>query len=164
MRTLSLDPSSTAIGWAMFDDETLDGCGVLKSSKSGLFSRIDSLLDQLNNLPMTGLDRVLIEVTSGRRFDAKRAQTSIVALGLAQGAVWANFRAEFEVYTATEQDWTGNRPKATRAARVLLTEPIYAAYVKSTGDPGLDAADAIGLAHWWFGQQRQAAALAQLKK
>lgn len=157
MRLLSLDPSSTAIGWAVFDAANLYRCGVCRpKGSSPIWGRIRAAVDYTEALVIDHDPRqVVIEVTSGRPFPG-RAQTSIVGLALAQGAVYA--AAELlsgdrrRVYTVTEQDWTNKQPKQQRARLIQLTEPVYQAI--HTSDKGLDAADAVGLGHWWIAQQR----------
>jgi hypothetical protein len=171
-RILTLDPSSTAIGWAHFLDGNLEACGVSRPRGARLWTRIDAAILIAERLVhdarfKDGIDLsdVVIEVTSGRRY-GKHHQAAIVGLALAQGAVYATaevklFDTPTQVNKVDEQQWTGGKPKTARAGFIAQVQPLYRAYQRH--DNGMDAADAIGLGLWWLGKQHQKQLLERAK-
>jgi len=148
--TLALDPSSTAIGWAVFAGDVLWRCGVWRpKGTSPLEARCDQIADAV--IQMVGEvqpDRVLIEVSSRMAYNPRRAK-SLPALLYAQGGTVQAVRSTgTPVTTINEQEWTGRKPKHVRAKLIALTEPVYHAFAHR--DKGLDAADAVGLGRWWL--------------
>jgi hypothetical protein len=142
MKILSLDPSSTACGWAVLDDgRTIVDLGVIKpGGHRPLWSREP--------------DEVLVEVTSGMTYKARRA-SSLATLGMAQGAVWCAVKAGGrEPHVVLETEWTARKRKEDRARELGIWCDAYRAVQKR--DKGGDIADAVGLGLWWLGQQRAA--------
>jgi hypothetical protein len=97
---------------------------------------------------------VVVEVTSGKTYHAKRA-SSLAALMAGQAVAFEAARGagdRLPVHPVTEVEWTGGKPKKKRARWLAATEPVYAAYAPK--DKGLDAADACGVGFWWIGKRR----------
>jgi Holliday junction resolvasome RuvABC endonuclease subunit len=157
MKILSLDPSSTACGWAVLDlgGDVLD-LGVIKpGGHRPLWSRVGRMCDAIGEL-MARIepDEVLVEVTSGMTYKARRA-SSLATLGMAQGAVWCAVKAGGrEPHVVTEVEWTQRRKKQDRQRELAIWCDAYRGVAKK--DKGGDIADAVGLGLWWLGQQRAA--------
>lgn len=151
---LSLDPSSTAIGYALFLADaraTLHSAGVIRPTRrrDGFRDRTHEMCSAL--LAVTGIKsatRAVIEFAGmygrGKR-EIMTARVLGFAVGMAAAAVaelvpWG--RIEF----IEPREWTGNRSKAART-RLLAAE--LRGYDRKK-DPGMDAADAIGLGRWWL--------------
>jgi Holliday junction resolvasome RuvABC endonuclease subunit len=157
VKILSLDPSSTACGWAVLDDDrTIVDLGVIKpGGHRPLWSRVGRMCDAVGEL-MARIepDEVLVEVTSGMTYKARRA-SSLATLGMAQGAVWCAVKAGGrEPHVVTEVEWTQRRKKQDRQRELGIWCDAYRAVQKR--DKGGDIADAVGLGLWWLGQQRAA--------
>jgi hypothetical protein len=69
---------------------------------------------------------------------------------------WERQRPELVI--VHENVWTAGQKPEVRAANIALEFPSYKEYQKYD-EPGLDAADAIGMGLWWIGQQKIEAAL-----
>lgn len=150
---LSLDPSSTCTGYAVFDWRAmrLIEAGRLRpiQSKSSE-ARIDQMLNDLDVLfAECKPSVVVIEVPTGRQYSRKGRQSSLAVWGFAAGAVWASVRGWAKVSDCTicqvsNVEWTRGRSKESRIRRASM----YGEY-DSAKDGGGDAADAICLAEWW---------------
>lgn len=161
-RLLALDPSTTRVGWAVFDGHHLTGAGVLtpRRTKDVYLDRIASFVDGVVALvelyePAT----VVVEVPSGmaaRGSMPGMAGTQAI-YGMAVGAVWAVLREVApshavgggRVATVTEREWTRSVRKERRAALVRLEHPG----LDWAADVGMDMADAIGIGRWWMDTQ-----------
>jgi Holliday junction resolvasome RuvABC endonuclease subunit len=157
VKILSLDPSSTACGWAVLDDDrTIVDLGVIKpGGHRPLWSRVGRMCDAVGEL-MARIepDEVLVEVTSGMTYKARRA-SSLATLGMAQGAVWCAVKAGGrEPHVVLETEWTRRLPKANRQRELAIWCDAYRDIAKK--DKGGDIADAIGVALFWIEQQRAA--------
>ena len=158
---LSLDPSSTACGWALLDlaGRILEG-GIIKPSKVRAEPqfRIKSMaedFEQLLNEFRPGI--VFIEITSGKvgTNRHKGAGAGLATYGMAVGFLWcvaanwlrqlpAEQQGQTEVVVVKENDWTRGVPKADRIAAVAAEFSQY----NPIEDPGGDLADAIALGQW----------------
>lgn len=155
-RLLALDPSSTAVGWAIFDAGELRHVGVFRAGSDDLDRRLASLSASVIAL-LSGScpDRIVMEVVSGMHRRANRSNAhrqSTATCGFAQGAIWgAIFAWKCSVTRVKENEWTKGKPKVQRAELVKLTQPVYLGWAASEGDKGLDGADAVGLGLWYLG-------------
>mgnify|MGYP007100106880 CR=1 FL=1 len=168
-RLIAIDPSSTRIGWALFDGTLVDaGFTRPGRTKDGYIERVRSMVDDLCGIVERHEPNVaVIEVPSGKAARGSRpgmAGTQAI-YGLAVGAVWqsmllvvpSNARGGHGVVeTTTEREWTRSVPKAARARTLPLEYP----QLDWSADGGLDMADAIGIGLWWIGQQPLRAARA----
>jgi hypothetical protein len=156
LKILALDPSSTACGWAVLTPDgrnpAVHDLGVIRPGPGKLWPRIDRLVLKVEELAArVAPSDVVIEVTSGRTYKSNRRQ-SLAWLAFAQGATVAACRRSCRsIHTVTEQDWTGRKPKRDRAKLVCLWCPTYHKFAPR--DPGMDAADAIGVGAWWLDRQ-----------
>jgi hypothetical protein len=154
---LSIDPSSTCVGYAMFDESgTLLGSGRLMPDKKNdvAMDRIAGLVSELSALWHEHRPRhCVIEVTSGkvaRRLGGCGA--GLATYGMAVGACWQMLRSLVGPQNVTavyENEWTRGVPKSQR---LQLLRIIFPGYDPAT-DPGGDAGDAIMLGEWWFEQK-----------
>ncbi len=154
---LSLDPSSTVIGFAVFGDgdHLIDGGLIEPQCKSAeSYWRIRSMASDLAGL----LDQIrpaviLIEWTKGkvgvRRHGGLGAGLAVYGAGIgsvaAQCEAWAAQR-DCRVVPVLENTWTRGVTKAARQAAIAASVDGY----DSAKDPGGDVADAIGLGQWWM--------------
>lgn len=156
-KILFLDPSSTSIGWAIFEGFQLERVGVLRASSRDQDRRTDQLASQVLDLAReSGSGLIVAEVASGlhRRAAATRGNQAATAIcALSQGVYVGTLRAAgFVVGRVQERTWTKGRTKQARANTVYLTEPVYRRFVDQGQDKGLDAADAVGLGRWFLAQ------------
>lgn len=158
---IALDPSSTAIGYAVLrriDGGIIDAGLITPDKKTDLpLVRIRAMLEELTLLICEAEPQAaVIEVTSGKvgkRHKGKGA--GLAVYGMAVGAVWQLCcNVEFlEVAPVLENDWTDGAGKSKRLSLLSATEPKY----KRERDPGGDVGDAIGLGRWWLRRQAKAA-------
>lgn len=163
MKILSIDPSSTCTGYAVFEHGPdaptprliEHGRLTAKSSLSAL-GRIDAIVEDVLDICIERRPKhVVIEIPSGKvagRVRGRSGGTGLSVYGMAVGAIRQAMRqldgtgGSF-VHDALESTWIGtaNRSKATRQ---LAARSMYPDYNPDT-DTGGDAADAIMLGVWW---------------
>jgi Holliday junction resolvasome RuvABC endonuclease subunit len=155
MRILSLDPSSSAIGWAMMSGppDRLLAFHLIRSGSSNSVTRIDRMTRDLLAVANEHTpDVVVMEWATGkvhRRVRAQSAGAGLATLGQAQGSYRAALMADgFDVRTVTDGEWTCGVSKDARADRVAFEWADYRAWRPK--DHGLDVADAIGLGAFWL--------------
>lgn len=153
---LALDPSSTAVGWAVFDRGKLLAVGVERASSEDVDRRIAKLIARTAAMAIGWVPSVVVmEVVSGMHRRSNRSNAhrqSTATCGFAQGAIYGVLLAKnFDVKRIKENTWTGGKPKAKRAELVKLTQPVYAEWARKDGDRGLDGADSVGLGLWYLG-------------
>ena len=154
MKLLTIDPSSTRTGYALFD-------GPAKLLDAGYFKPIratDSPLDRIFTmaddlaamLERHDPERILIETTNGKMHGNRRGGGAGMAIyGMAVGAMFATARImTSDVEAILESDWTRRIPKDRRQAKIRVCFPQYAKLYHE--DPGADVADAIGIGLYWF--------------
>lgn len=171
MRVLVLDPSSTAVGWAVFDlpvdSEAPSAFGVVKPPKSRKGRKLDALdracilCKELVPELMAGLggiDLVVAEVSTRRmpvhKLSADRqrreshAQGDIGAYMFAAGMVVASAMQRVEKYDFVDSSvWTMGRRKERRCRDLELTS---GGRYKMEDDPGGDAGDAWNIGLFWI--------------
>ena len=153
---LSLDPSSTIVGFAfMRFDGGLVRAGVIEPVKRAepSYRRILSMRKDLRFILNEYCpDTILVEWTKGKvggRHHGCGAGLAVYGCGVGAIATEADHWAETNdstVKAILENDWTRGVPKNTRRIAVAS---LYQEY-KIGGDPGGDIADAIGMAVWWL--------------
>ncbi len=161
MKIISLDPSSTCTGFAVFvDDYRLVSCGKLlpcAKNKDDAFERIFDLCAQVKGLCITHAPGVaVIEWTSGKvglRHKGRGAGLAIygAAVGAIAGAVHA-YNCEFA--PVKENDWIKGRSKRTRQIEALQFKEY-----NPKEDRGYDVSDAIALGLWWYRHNTEVAKL-----
>lgn len=159
-RLLALDPSSTAVGWAMFQDGELRWVGVERSASADVQKRCGVLADAIASLAAEWPpDVVVVELFSGFHRKGERGgrinKHSILSLARAQGFLMGRLHARgLKLVPVPANRWTGNESKQSRAARVRLTQPVYVEWARKDKDKGLDGADAVGLGLAYLGGLR----------
>jgi hypothetical protein len=163
---LSLDPSSTVIGWALLrEPQDLIEAGLIRPNdpKTTPIHRIRSMAADVRELLTTFVpDEILVETTSGKvglnRHSGRGA--GLAVYGMAVGAIWHACESwaapdlfgvgpKPRVHPVEENRWTRGQAKWKRIAAVAGE---FSQYDPST-DPGGDMADAIGLACWFIREQ-----------
>ena len=163
-KIVSLDPSSTAVGFAVFQGREFVQAGLIKPDNASAesFERVVSMGDDVwSVLQQKDPQIILIEWTLGkvgqRRHHGGGAGLPVYGIGVGwigctcyrwieeqfmQGR-YGNYRQLIPIY---ENNWTNGVPKKTRQAAIASLYPSYC----PERDPGGDIADAIGLADWWM--------------
>ena len=168
MNILAFDPSSTVTGYAQLRQPDrgrllLDDAGLLHPAASDPpLRRAEAMAREAVHLVYAAQpDVVLVEITSGKvnRHRHKGGGAGLAVYGMAVGVIWAEVRRAFPAARAIpENTWTRGVSKRTRATAVAAAFPRY----QAAGDPGLDAADAIGLAWWYVLEQAPGTARAEV--
>lgn len=163
VRVASLDVSSTATGWAICCRTTnsfvVERFGVIRPTASWVADRrILTIIERLHSEVLVRQSpplRVIMEWQSHLRAAGNRSANGLATLGKAQGAVWWSlYNLGIKVEHVSERDWTKvngwNAKKVDRAKLIRLACPEYREAVERDADldPGLDIADAIGIAFW----------------
>lgn len=156
---LSLDPSSTAYGYAVFRGGSLATFGVAgTNSRMSSAERIDFLAARLRKLVAeVAPSRVVMEWTGGKVHGRMRGRhvSGLAVLGQAQGVLYATLTGLVpHVDRVGEGEWTGGVPKPERARRIALEFPEYRKFRDAGRDPGGDASDSIGLGLFYLARQR----------
>lgn len=159
---MAIDPSSTVCGWAVMQSESeLVTCGVLRGGrKAPAIIRVCDMANDLQRIEQEfHPDTVVVELpdhhVAGRI--AKRA-AGLATYGMAVGAVYfaiSERRSGIGMVAVPAHEWTGEKSKTMRAALIVMEFPAYRAFHEEGRDNGYDAADAIGIARWWFASQRR---------
>lgn len=159
-RILSLDPSSTAVGWAVFDcyPVTLEGFGVerCRGRKTPL-DRMRRLATEVRAIvEQYQPDKIVLEWADGKQHGRIKGRSQgLSTLGQAQG--WLACTLEnmgHEPQYVPVGQWAGGTKKEKRASKLALAFPEYAGWAAKGRDRGFDAADALGLGSWWLGQRQ----------
>lgn len=109
----------------------------------------DMVNDALGIIAEHDLKGGVVEITEGKvsRRHGSGGGAGLAVYGMAVGAFWWAMHSVLRVCIATtENDWTAGVPKLRRSVVIRGLFPSYALI----DDPGLDVADAIGLAIWYF--------------
>ena len=172
LKLLSLDPSSTATGYAvMTDRQTVVDCGLLTPFNRGAHAidRAACICDTLEKLfADVRPNHTIIEVPSAHlSWQARKHGAEGVTLyAFAAGAQHEMIRrcvkshnarcqpklkAQTTLWRVDEREWTKGVPKAKRAAATRLEfSHIRGLDAALADDKGGDVADAIGIAVYWW--------------
>ncbi|MEM0982679.1 MAG: hypothetical protein AAGI17_01875 [Planctomycetota bacterium] len=157
MRVLSFDPSSTATGWAVVNDElAAERSGILRRPASWpVYLRIRNLhadAKRLLNQLAAGVDRIVVEVPGKAQAGRLRRTYATpgdyaAAVGVVLGLAWGT---GLPVVTVRSDEWTGAREgyPASKAHRLAVLKAAGA--YDGEGDPGGDRGDAIFLGIWYL--------------
>lgn len=158
MKLLSLDPSSSIVGYAITTGpaEVVEAGRITPDKASAKWpQRVESLERQVIELIQdTQPDLVLIEAPSGKvhRAIAKKSKGAGQSIyGAAFGSIWTVARQAMpeRVQIVSANEWTRQQTKGNRAEELSRIMPG----IDLKQDTGLDAADAIELAVWWWAEQ-----------
>lgn len=87
--------------------------------------------------------------------DDIRNISGLAVMGQAQGEVRRVLLCHGFDVQAVDESWTGRVSKVERAAVIDVTIPAYREFREGVGDPGYDAADAIGIGLYYIGKMQQ---------
>jgi hypothetical protein len=151
---LSIDPSSTATGWILYEPGpdmqspiVARRWGVITPhAKFHAIERIGMMAMQIAGTAES-VDAVLIEIPSGRVNHARNrgGGSGLSIYGFAAGAIWWAASHNCATVYATDESWTGGFSKDKRKAVAQKAVPGY----RPAEDRGGDIADAICLAIWF---------------
>lgn len=152
---LSLDPSSTRTGFSVSTGRlSLIEAGMLNPADASNppYVRAWTMADDAVELCREhGVNQIVIEGPAPQ--SPRMGNRGQAAYGMAVGVIWARLRLlEIPLQVVAVDVWTAKVSKAHQAACVASDFPEYAAMRKR--DPGMDVADAIGLAVWWWQEQK----------
>ena len=157
MKIITIDPSSTLTGYAVFDDGKLADAGLYKPSKSGLDAgqRVSDMLDDFTAMLGQGAhDAAIIEMPLTKQYtkDPKKKSGFAVWAGAAW-AFWATARAwpGCRTFPVSNTVWTRGKSKAERQRIAAIMHKGY----DPAKDKGKDVSDAIMLGHYWLNQQKK---------
>ena len=149
-RTLSIDPSSTATGWAVWEDDELADYGVMRPPcQLEPDERIRIIVAHLENvIQLKGIEQAVYE--EPQKIDAskkkhlwiyKKAVRNVMALLVEK-------LGRENVYPIDPHFWKGSVKKTHTIRNVNLI------YGLSLVDRDSDIADAIGLGEWFLKRQK----------
>lgn len=160
MRLLSLDPSTTCIGYAVFDGRTLAECGKLTPERrdASPLGRVLSLRRQLlEMLPDVSPDTIIVEAMIEKQFTRQFGRiTALPLCGWAMGVTYGTclgYSASVKdshpctVAVVGNQQWVRGKSKDDR---ICATAVQFPAMYNHSADPGGDIADAIEMGLWWM--------------
>ena len=169
MKILSIDPSSTKTGYAVFDDakrgeKLIEAGNVHGKADARPLDRVEAMIQELYIiLTEHEVNTILIEIPDGKVHGRLQGVNmgGLAIYGMAVGAVWWAMRGRWAgVKPISVNEWTNGVPKAERAATTQLRHPEQ----DLTKDSGHDAADAIGMADWWLANRAVNTARKAIKK
>lgn len=142
MKILTIDPSSTSIGWALFNFNTLSEYGYIKPTGSNLLTKIKDMVKKLSYLP--NADVAVIEInTAPYSKNIKRINLYQIFVGATIG-FFVNKRAKLQLIEALE--WKGRKKE---------DEIIY--YAKKVYNPDTKNSDcltAIWMGHYFINRNK----------
>lgn len=153
MTWLSLDPSSTRTGYAVWSDkpaaDTLLESGTLKpdTSDTTAIQRIQTMAAELIHLvDEHKTSRAVIEIPNTHVHGKLQGRTQGQAVyGLAVGWLIGRVWERIPAITYTDNSWTGRSSKLERVIAVETTFPHY----DRKKDSGHDECDALSLGLWF---------------
>ena len=155
---LSLDPSTTALGWAIGEHGEVVAAGVFKPpAKDHWINRVTGMIPALYiqmNMMQKPLhfERVIIESPDGKIHARAKGSGGQGAskYGFAVGYFFGYFACEdIPTEAISVNEWTRGKPKERRAREIEIICP----HLDFGKDPGLDAHDAAALLQWWYDLQ-----------
>ena len=168
---VSLDPSSTIIGVAVYQTETrrfIEGDFIRPDKGTvGPVVRVESMLPALKEtLKAHSPAVILIEVPTGRQYTREKGRTTALPVwAWAAGVVYGYCRATFwdkRVLAVDNQEWSRKKPKDERALIAAALAPGIYTPESAARDKGHDLADAIVMCAWWLDQSRMLYAKAHM--
>jgi Holliday junction resolvasome RuvABC endonuclease subunit len=157
---LGVDPGSTVVGLSLFRGSDLLSYRTVKSSAGKhaaerlivLAGKVEAAIaGMLEDVDPEAAVEAILELpgTQGGRQNVRQ----LVGLGMAVGTMnYLLARRRYRVHYATVTEWSrlaGGVCKS-KENRARVVESLFPAYSREN-DPGLDAADAIGVAAWRLG-------------
>jgi hypothetical protein len=158
MKVLSLDPSTTATGYAVLGrgarGPTLIECGVLTARKasSPAITRVCEICDELGGLVAQHSPTCAVVETVAPNVYRRRPTAGLLTYAMGVGMIYGTVRALLvgkPVFGIPPTTWTRGKKKPDRIACAAMMFPSY----DPSQDPGGDAGDAIGLGCWFVFEQ-----------
>ncbi len=152
---LTLDPSSTAIGYAFWRCSRPTECGLLTPEKksASATARIESMRVQLLTLADELLpDYIVLETCDGPQHSTRGRQASLGVWARACGVYEGALRTLDYKLFPVGNEWTRRKSKEQRQQIARTVCPSY----DPARDPGMDISDALALGAWWLDCQREA--------
>ena len=152
---LSLDPSSTCTGYAVFDgpDKLVDGGLLNPSERLSPLQRITDMCQELDDIASDfSIDRCVIEITTGKVSTRHKGSGAGLGIyGFAVGVIYERARSLFDgkIDAIRENVWTAGTKKHNRQLAATMRFPGY----DPDKDKGMDLSDAIALGIWWYDRQ-----------
>jgi Holliday junction resolvasome RuvABC endonuclease subunit len=159
MKLLSLDPSSTICGYAIFNDRVLAEMGRITPDKRGesALGRVRSIRRQLLDLLLEQYpEAIVVEGMIERQYTRKDYATALPLCGWAMGVIYGTCltyagnlpvdKPRCNVAVVGNQQWTRGKPKKERQTVTAFQFPSY----DPSQDSGGDIADAIEIGLWWL--------------
>ena len=153
---LSIDPSSTAIGVALFDmtGRNVDCCRLTPNySGAACLHKLNMLANELKSyiddmkFEHREIAIVVIEQPPTHQGPRSNPGAQHQAFGMVGRVLYeCDLKRIYEVHPAT---WTGNRKKENRQWRIRQTLGLA-----MNQDKGGDAVDALQLGKWWIGRNK----------
>ncbi len=175
MKLLSLDPSSTCTGYAVFDGSRLIEHGTLTGNKrtDSAITRVLSMRDELLVLLQEHSPGVaLIELPLDRQYTRQGGKRS--SMPIWAGAAWALWMVLVDeshrlgehiepmaIYPISNTRWTAGSSKQDRQNMVRAK---HNSYDPARDTASLDMSDAIALGDWYLLNRQRHDALAQVLK
>lgn len=157
MKLLTLDPSTTRIGYAvMSDHRTLHEAGAIRpaAGEADANGRVRSMAGDVAELLREQQPDVVLVEDTGSHVHAGRqgGGAGLMVYGKGVGYVLRvcdEVAGAERVQTVETQVWSRGARKEKRQRQVAAQFSQYDA----RKDKGCDISDAIAMAQWWFGQQ-----------
>lgn len=152
MILLTLDPSSTAIGYCISTGHGrhIEFGKITGHAKYDAIARLerDMLPDLAKIVEQHKPDAVLVETPSPQQ-GQRKATRGQATYGMAVGMVLRDLRhMGIDPQTTRADEWTNGVPKQVR--HVWIAEKYRVQGYDMAKDAGGDVSDAIGLADWWW--------------
>jgi hypothetical protein len=156
MKLLTLDPSSTAIGYAVTDsDLTLHDVGVIRPDMARAVAevRVLNMTAAVREIltEHADIEHVLLEKPSGhvhgRMKHAGGSGLSIYGMGVGAVLQLCTDMRPMGTQMIDCNVWTMGKSKTARARIIQARWPTY----QWDQDKGMDAQDAVGMAIWFWG-------------
>lgn len=156
MKLLAIDPSLRATGWALFEDEVLDSCGLWRPRAKDTDDAIRELGKTAYGLFLgENVDNIVIERPQVYPGEGHKKAKDVVTIALVGGAIAGAIGANDWTFVLP-REWKGTVPKDKHNAIVLhRLETEERLLVYSCGVPkGLthNVIDAVGIGLWALGR------------
>ena len=164
MKILSLDPSSSATGWALADYDTerflQAGFVTPEKRKAPVAFRADEMTNEISGLIREHAPTVVVvEAMTEKQYTRDPAiRSALPPCGWAMGWMggWIDARyPDITVYPISNVEWTqGRGGKDRKAKRQIEAKLLMPDYDPARDTKDADMADAICLGAWWIRQQK----------
>lgn len=150
MKFLAIDPSSTVLGWALFQDEGLEAWGIISTSKVPYDRRFMHITGELRQLHTKyGFTEVACE--RAIRFEGKR----IPALEVAVVSIrkWAE-QLKLPVAFYSPAEWKRSVTGSGAADKAAVARVIYLVYPQLPPGQSDHVSDSIGIGQHHYGVRK----------